>query len=144
MLIVGEGTEMSRLREQTAQLGISDSVRFVGRKTKSEIIELMHESHAFVLSSRAETFGVVCIEALSQGLPNIATICGGPEEFINENNGVLIPIDDVDAMSEAMIDMYTNYSKYEKNSIVEECERKFAPQVIAQQLTGIFESVIKQ
>ena len=103
----------------------------------------MHESHVFVLSSRAETFGVVCIEALSQGLPNIATICGGPEEFINKNNGILIPSDNVEALQNAMRDIYKNYYQYNHKAIADECLSKFAPKVIAQQLTEIFERVIK-
>lgn len=144
VVIIGEGNEKANLQKQIQRLGVSDSVQLVGRKTKKEIINLMHESHVFILSSRAETFGVVCIEALSQGLPNIATICGGPEEFINESNGVLIPTDDVDAMATAMKMMYNDYNKYDINTIAEGCKQKFAPQVIAQQLTDIFEEVIKK
>lgn len=143
VVIVGDGPEKSRLVNQTNEFGISDNVSLVGRKTKEEIISLMTGYHAFVLSSRAETFGVVCIEALSQGLPNIATVCGGPEEFITETNGLLIPPDDIDAMAEAMCKMYENYSQYDKPAIANECLSKFSPHVIAGQLTEIFKEVTK-
>lgn len=141
VIIVGDGPEKNRLVNQANEFGISDYVSLVGRKTKEEIIEIMSESHAFVLSSRAETFGVVCIEALSQGLPNIATVCGGPEEFITDKNGLLIPTDDIDAMAEAMCKMYDNYCQYDNAAIANECLRKFSPQVIAGQLTEIFKEV---
>jgi len=141
VIIVGEGPEKNRLENQTNEFGISDYVSLVGRKTKEEIIRIMMKSHAFVLSSRAETFGVVCIEALSQGLPNIATVCGGPEEFINDKNGLLIPTEDIDAMAEAMCKMYENYSQYDNAAIANECLGKFSPQVIASQLTEIFNEV---
>lgn len=140
--IIGNGPEMKNLQIKIRQLGISDSINLIGKRTKNEIISEMNNSHVFVLSSRAETFGVVCIEALSQGLPNIATICGGPEEFINEDNGIIVPPEDVKALSDAMINMYNNYSKYDRRNIAKECRRKFAPQVIAQQLTDIFETVL--
>lgn len=144
VVIIGEGNEKANLQKQIHRLGVSDSVQLVGRKTKKEIINLMHESRVFILSSRAETFGVVCIEALSQGLPNIATICGGPEEYINDSNGLLVPTNDINAMSTAMIKMYNDYNRYDINAIAEGCKQKFAPQIIAQQLTDIFEEVIKK
>ena len=141
VIIVGDGPENNKLKNQANELGISDFVSLVGRKTKEEIISLMSGCHAFILSSRAETFGVVCIEALSQGLPNIATVCGGPEEFITDQNGMLIPTDDIDAMAEAMCKLYENYSQYNNITIANECLSKFSPQVIASQLTKIFNEV---
>ena len=143
VIIVGDGPEKQRLVNQSNEFGISDYVSLVGRKTKEEIIKIMSECHAFILSSRAETFGVVCIEALSQGLPNIATVCGGPEEFITDKNGFLIPTDDIDAMAEAMCKMYENYCHYDNAAIANECLSKFSPQVIASQLTEIFNEVTK-
>lgn len=142
VIIVGAGVEKSYLENQIHELGLTESVILAGRKSKQGIINLMSECHAFVLSSRSETFGVACIEAMSQGLPVIATICGGPEEFINEDNGLLIPVDNVESLSKAMIDMYNHYSMYDTDAIAKECKRRFAPQVIANQLTRIFEEVV--
>jgi len=144
IVIIGDGPEKTNLFSLAKLLGVSEYVCLAGRKTKDEIISEMQQSHVFVLSSRAETFGVVCIEALSQGLPNIATVCGGPEEFINEKNGILVPTDNVEALSEAMVNLYNNYSKFDSMAIADECKRRFAPQVIAGQLTTIFEGLINK
>ena len=95
------------------------------------------------MPSKTETFGVACIEALSQGLPAIATKCGGPEEFINDNNGILVPVDDVDALAESMTKMHATYECYDRTAIAEECLCKFSPSVIAKQLTSIFEEVVE-
>lgn len=144
MVIVGDGEEKGNLKNQIHELGLSESVVLAGRKSKQEIINLMSECHVFVLSSRAETFGVACIEAMSQGLPAIATRCGGPEEFISEKNGILIPADDIDAMAEAMCQMYENYSKYDGIMISEDCINRFSPHVIANQLSLIFDDIVKK
>lgn len=142
VIIVGDGPERANLQKQAELLGVSEAVKLVGRKTKEEIVRLFQESNVFVLSSRAETFGVVCIEALSQGLPNIATICGGPEEFINERNGILIPPEDVNAMSNAMVNIFKDNQMYNNKNIADDCKQRFAPQVIAEQLTNIFVEVV--
>ena len=141
VIIVGDGPEKNKLLKQANESGITEFVSLAGKKTKEEIIGIISESHAFVLSSRAETFGVVCIEALSQGLPNISTACGGPEEFITDKNGLLIPTNDIDAMAKAMCQMYENYTKYDRSIIANDCISRFSPKVIASQLTEIFKEV---
>lgn len=141
--IVGEGSERTTLEKQIHELDMVNSVSLLGRKTKNEILQLLGNSHVFVLSSYAETFGVACIEALSQGLPAVATKCGGPEEFINERNGVLVEPGNVDMMVQKLCFIYDNYDKYNPIAIAEECKKRFSPQTIAGQLNDIFESLKK-
>lgn len=144
VVIVGAGQEYDNLKSQIQRANLQDNVTLVGRKSKEEIISILAKSHAFVLSSRSETFGVACIEALSQGLPCIATACGGPEEFVNKSNGLLIPTNDVAGLAAAMKTIYMNYSHYDCASIAADTRRRFGPQTIASQLTEIFEDVIRQ
>lgn len=143
--IVGAGQEYANLKSQIQRSNLQDSVMLVGRKNKEEITSILAKSQVFILSTRdAETFGVACIEALSQGLPCIATACGGPEEFINESNGILIPVGNTDAMAKAMIELYDNYSHYDSISIAADTRRRFGPQTIAKQLTEFFEETINR
>jgi glycosyltransferase involved in cell wall biosynthesis len=144
VVIVGAGQEHDNLKSQIQRANLQDNVTLVGRKSKEEIISILAKSHAFVLSSRSETFGVACIEALSQGLPCIATACGGPEEFVNKSNGLLIPTNDVAGLVAAMKMMYKDYNHYDCASIAADTRRRFSPQTIASQLTEIFEDVIRQ
>ena len=142
VVIVGAGPEYANLKKQIQRANLQDSVLLTGRKSKEEILSILAKSHAFVLSSRAETFGVVCIEALSQGLPCIATICGGPEEFIDDNNGLLIQVNDIATLATAMKTMYENYTHYDYAAIAADTRCRFGPQTIAKQLTEIFEEII--
>lgn len=141
--IVGDGEERSRLKNEIEELKLTDSVFLVGRKNKQEIIGLLQESNVFVLSSEAETFGVACIEALSQGLPVIATRCGGPEEFITKSNGILIEPNNVTALANAMKEIFRDFGQYDSGAIAEECNRRFAPNNIAKHLEKIFEEEIE-
>ena len=144
VVIAGTGQEHDNLKDQIQRAKLQDSVILVGRKSKEEIISILAKCHAFILSSRAETFGVACIEALSQGLPCIATSCGGPEEFVDDSNGLLIPVNDVAALATAMKAMHENYPHYDCASIAIDTRRRFGPQTIAKQLTDIFEDTIKR
>lgn len=142
--IIGDGPERKFLEQLIADCGVKESVHLLGRKVKNEIVRELRDSDVYVLSSRSETFGVACVEAMSQGLPCIATLCGGPEEFVSEKDGVLIPRDDQKALEKALCQMQENYSQYDREDIAARCLGRFSPQVIAGGLTQIFEEVINK
>lgn len=141
LIIIGEGKDKLKLQTLIKNKGLDSNVELVGSKNKAEIVDLLLQSDAFVLPSRSETFGVVYIEAMMLGLPVIGTICGGPEEFITEQNGILINSEDMKALSKALQSMYNNISFYDKEKIVVECRNNFSPSVISQQLIEIFNKV---
>lgn len=144
LLIIGDGIERKHLQKQVGELGIDESVVFLGRKNKTEIIEYLKKSDVFVLSSQCETFSVVCIEAMSLGLPVIATKCGGPETFIDKECGLLVSINNEKELSSALKYMSENSSQYDSVVISNRCKQRFAPSVIAKQLTDIFEEVVAE
>lgn len=144
LIIIGGGTEQKNLQAQINKLSLHKSVTLVGRKNKQEIIYYMQNTHAFILSSHSETFSVVCIEAMAQGIPVIATACGGPEEFITKEVGILIKPSNIDELTDAMTDMYINYQSYDSKKIAKYCHDRFAPSVIAKQLIEIFNLTIER
>lgn len=143
LTIIGGGQEQVKLQSQIERLSLQNDVFLVGRKTKKEIVSYLQNSNVFVLSSHSETFSVVCIEAMALGLPVIATACGGPEEFVTEEVGVLVKTSDVDAMALAMNEMYENAHEYNQIKIADFCKSNFAPKVIAEKLIMNFEEVLK-
>ena len=141
LTVFGDGAEREALTALAVRLGISDRVELRGKQPRSVIAETYREADAFVLASRLETFGVVYIEAMAAGLPVIATRCGGPEDFVNEDNGLLVPTDDISALAAAMRDMMENRARYDSAAIAAETRRCFSPERIAAQLTEIYEEV---
>ena len=142
MLIIGGGEERTNLQQQINLSGLQDHIRLLGQKTKTEIIPLLQNSDVFILPSRGENFSVAVLEALACGLPVIASVTGGIRECINDRNGLLFPVNDVDALAEAIKTMYLNRTTYDRPAIAADCQARFSPQVIARQLTGIFQQVI--
>lgn len=142
LIIIGEGPEHDRLQQLINNKGLSGQITLVGRKTKPEIIQYLNASSLYISSSRSENFSVSVLEALAVGLPVIATLCGGIKECINDSNGVLVPVENVLELSQALVIISSGLAKYDNKQISEDCLHRFAPHVIARQLTVVFEEVI--
>lgn len=142
--IVGGGPEEANLKAQIAQCQLQDKVFLLGKKTPEEISELMAEADCFILASRRETFGIVYIEAMAKGKPVIATICGGPESFVNESNGLLIPAEDVEATVQAIDYMVENLDKFDGTAIRQFCHDNFSEEAISQKITTVYQEVIEK
>ena len=142
LYIIGDGPEKERLNSLISALQLNDKVELLGRLKRSEINKVYQTSHVFVLPSQSETFGVSYIEAMYTGLPVIATRCGGPESFVNESNGILVPVNDVEALAEAMRKMRQNYSDYNTRQVSEECIGQFSPEVIAGEIIKVYSVIL--
>lgn len=143
-IIIGDGEYKEELQQLINKLNLQSNIHLIGKKNKKDIVALLQQSNLFILPSRNETFGVVYIEAMACGLPIIATDCGGPRDIVTEYNGLLIPNEDVDALSAAILYMAKNINKYDRKAIAEDCQARFSPEVIARQLTKIFKETIKK
>lgn len=144
LLIMGGGGEETALLSLAASLGLAEAVRFTGTYRRPELARALAESDAFVLASRGETFGVVYAEAMACGRPVIATRCGGPEGFVNDTNGLLVPVDDAAALTEAMRDMMAHIGRYDPAAIASEARIRFSAPAVAGQLTALFERVARE
>lgn len=142
--IVGKGTEYERLQRLIDKYGQQDRINLTGVKSPEEVAEMLENSDSFVLASKSETFGIVFIEAMAKGLPVIATRCGGPEEFVNEKNGILVDVDDVKALADAMEYMMEHQSDYNKVNIRQFCLNNFSESAIADQIIDEYNKVINR
>ena len=141
LTIVGKGPERETLEQKARDLGIADKVHFTGQLDRREIAELFAESDCFVLLSKAETFGVAYIEAMAAGLPVIATACGGPNDFVDGENGMLVPVGDREAYVKALLHMSVHAGEYDAENIREKVLSGFSPEKIADDLVQIYEEV---
>lgn len=142
LFIVGEGPEKESLRNLARELGVEKKIKFCGRMDNRQVANLMRTCDCFVLPSKFETFGVVYVEAMACGLPVIATRCGGPEDFVHDDNGIMIDVDDCEALQYAMSAMIANRKKYHANVLRERVRRKYSAEVVAAELLEIFEGCL--
>jgi len=101
--IVGDGPAFPHLVAFKEQLGLGSQVQFTGRVSGETAKAAMGQHHVLVLTSLYEGLSHTLIEAGSVGLPCIASNCGGNDEVIeHEQNGLLIPAQNVAALREAI------------------------------------------
>ena len=81
---------------------------------------------------------------MAKGKPVIATICGGPEGFVNETNGILIPTDDVEAAARAIDYMVENLDKYDGTAIRKYCHDNFSEEAIVKKIIGVYDEILEQ
>jgi glycosyltransferase involved in cell wall biosynthesis len=106
-LIAGEGHLREDLEKKAVQLGLQEAVYFLGNR--DDIPELLSLADVFVLPSIWEGLPLALLEAMSAGLPVIATKVEGVENVVEDGeNGILLPTKDVGALAEAMIKIRDN------------------------------------
>jgi glycosyltransferase involved in cell wall biosynthesis len=91
--LVGDGELKANMEELIQKLGLNKNVKMFGWiKDRRKLFEILKESDIIVFTSKpGEGLGLTILEAMSQGLPVIATKCGGPEEVIEDGiNGYLV------------------------------------------------------
>lgn len=134
LVIMGDGEQMDNIRRQISELALENSVKCFGRYKREEFARELEQSDCFVLASRHETFGVVYAEAMAAGVPVIATRCGGTEGFVDASNGLMVDVDDVRALAEAMRYMCANAHSFDRASIAQGARERFSPAAVAQKI----------
>ena len=109
--IYGEGALKESLQELINKNDCGNKIKLMGRT--NDLNSVYTKASLFVLSSRREGMPNVLLEAMAVGVPCISTNCPtGPSEMIvDEENGLLVPVDDEEKMSQAINYMYKNYDK---------------------------------
>lgn len=90
LTIVGDGPEREALEALAQQLGIGGSVSWVGKKSASQVQQIMSRGDVIVVPSRREAFGIVALEAWASGTPLVATSLGGPSTFVTDGHDGLL------------------------------------------------------
>lgn len=99
--LIGKGVLRPQLERLAAELNIQDSVEFLG--FRSDVVDLLQQSWAFVLPSRYEGMPNALLEAMACGLPCIATRVSGSEDIIVDGlNGILVESEQPAQMAQAL------------------------------------------
>jgi len=104
LVLVGFGPLLEKLEELATKLNMIDVVSFVGQQTN--VSDWLAVADLYVQSSKREGLSNTMIEAMATGLPVVVTRVSGTEELVEEQSaGIVVPIDNIDALSEAIVKM---------------------------------------
>jgi glycosyltransferase involved in cell wall biosynthesis len=105
VVVAGEGPELPTLQSLSSKHDLNGRIHFVGKIAHADLAPLYENCEFFVCASPIESFGMACLEAMSFGKAVITTNNGGPRDFIDSNEGLLVDTTDITALSKAICDL---------------------------------------
>lgn len=102
--MIGDGPQRSAVEARVRQLGLAEKVRFLG--VRHDVSRWLARSHAALVPSASESFGLSALEAMAAGLPVVGTRVGGlPEVVEHGRTGFLVEVGDTEAMAAALSEL---------------------------------------
>jgi len=128
--------------ELCRQLGISDRVRFLGEKNKSEVAQFMREADFLVLPSFYESMPCVILEAFACGLPVLATEVGGIPEIVNVERGILVEPGNLEQLIKAVDYMLDHFRDFSSKNITSYAEQTFGYSAVAKRFDKLYQEIL--
>jgi glycosyltransferase involved in cell wall biosynthesis len=143
LVIVGEGTERARIEQHIRATGREKDVTLTGQVPTAEPYYAFAD--VAVLSSRSEGSPNALLEAMSAGVPVVATAVGGiPEIVTNEQSALLVPPGDKDAMKAAIARLLRDSELRKRLALHarDAVETRHSPEGRASALCGIYRNLL--
>jgi L-malate glycosyltransferase len=137
--LVGDGELRPELEAQVREHGIESAVRFHGRLERGEVARLMREADVFVLPSLWENLPCVLLEAMSTGLPLVATRVGGTAEIVDESNGQLVEPGSAEALADGLRRVLEGGRAYDRDRMHQTATRRYGYEAVARAWTEVYE-----
>lgn len=143
--IMGDTNKHSSFITLANQLNILDKFVFLYPELTNDMVAIeMQKSDVFLMFSNVEGLPCAILEAMSVGLPIIATETGGMSDWVTPETGILINIGDEAGLVEAMNSMIDNYLKYDplviRSRIIEKC----SVETIGKSITAVYKDVLNK
>ncbi len=144
LTVAGDGTLKTELLKLAVDLGLDDRITFKGNLDRDQIREQIQTNDLMILSSSYENLPVSILEAFACGKPVVATKCGGPEEMINEVNGLLAKAFDPMDLAKQVNQMINELKRYEAPVIRKDFEERYGRQNALERLRKIYLEVLER
>lgn len=138
-IMVGEGIDLDNMKAYADSLGLKKPLlKFTGLLENENLIDEYQNADFMVMFSNFENMPVVISESFSCGLPVVASAVGGIPEYVNQENGILVPAADEQALLEAVSYMLDHYHEYEKKHIRQFAIEHFSKQAVSTKLQELY------
>lgn len=141
LYLIGRGFSQHAFKKHFVKLKHKDQIHFTGALSPKEVVTELHQADAFVLPSRIESESIAILEAMSTGLPIVATEVA-PPEIVTSDIGFRVPVENIAALEEAMEIMLEKHSSFHPENIAQHARALASPQIVISQLIDIFNSIV--
>lgn len=115
LALIGDGPERAEAERLSRELGIAEHTRFLGKQ--SALPQILSAADIFLLPSQSESFGLSALEAMSCGVPVVATNMGGiPEVVSHGETGYIAELGDIKRMARYAVDLLKHPRRWEEFS----------------------------
>ena len=124
---------------------IKNRIQFLGHCDQTKITDLRKTALVTIVCSRYENFPLSLLESLAAGCPTVATAVGGMKEIvIDDYNGLLAESESPTSIAEKVLILINDPEKMKRLSknAIEDCKKRFSPEVVAAQTVDYYHSVL--
>ena len=140
-IIAGGGGLLSDLKEQVNRLNL-ENIAFVGDQTQENLSKLYNIADVLAVPSRVEGFGLVAIEALACGTPVVATNKGGMTDFINDEVGALVDVEDEVMLEKEISKILREERTFDRLKLSQYAQNNYSQEVVINDLINIYKDII--
>ena len=136
-LISGDGELRGKLEEQAKELKLKN-VKFLGNQPQSTLKGIYNIANCSCVPSRREPFGLVAAEAMICGTPVIATNEGGLPDFVTPDVGILVNVDDADALAKAVTQILEGEVVFDSKYIADKIKDRYSQDVLINEFINLY------
>jgi glycosyltransferase involved in cell wall biosynthesis len=140
--IAGTGDDEAYLKKYCGDL-LERKIFFKGYLSGPEISNFYNSVNCILVPSHFETFSVVAAEALASGVPVIAARCGGPEEFVSEDCGIVLKSNQPEGIAIGIKEMMQSYPSFDPEKISNYAKNLFSQASIIKKFGDVYEKILR-
>lgn len=128
-----------------AALSRIENIVLHGAQKKEYVKKILDKADIFLFPTKSEGFSLALLEAMARGLPVITTDVGANKDMIEDNGGVIVPVNDFDAIDVAIQQISDkNIREQMSNFNVAKVEKNYTIDIVMQRLTDLYKSIISK
>jgi glycosyltransferase involved in cell wall biosynthesis len=136
--LVGDGELRDELEHHARQCGVGPHIRFRGRLKRDEVAEMMRTADVLVLPSLWENLPCVLLEAMSSGLPVVATRVGGTAEIVDSSAGHLVEPSSETALVDGILHVINQRGRYDPLAMHRAADGRYSYDAVARAWTEVY------
>ncbi|MBN2567184.1 glycosyltransferase family 4 protein [Candidatus Woesearchaeota archaeon] len=143
LLIIGEGTQRKSLERLAEMMGVKQNVRFLGTKSRTELLTFYNNADFLVLPSYTEGLPLTVLEAMSCGTPAIATRCSGADAFLPYPE-LLIESPTPPAIAHTILSCMMRAKRFDRRRIRKHVIKNFSQKAVIRSYLALYASMFKR